>query len=137
MMRTLFALVLPVMLLAIAGCGPATTTVAGKVTYQGKTVVWGSVTLIASDGTVHQVGIGTDGTYTLPKVPLGSAKVGVESSAPPTGRTGERGDARGSVAPPPPPPGAWFAIPVTLSDPMKSGVVLDIRSGLPADIELK
>ena len=120
----------------LIGCGPSGTTVEGKVTYQGKSVVWGSVTLVASDGSVHQVGIETNGTYTIPKVPLGGAKVGVESSAPPKPNP-NRGDARGSAAPPTPPAGAWFAIPVTLADPKTSGVTLDIRSGQPADIDLK
>jgi len=122
--------------LGLTGCGPSSTTVQGKVSYKGKPVVWGSVTIVASDGSVHQAGIDTDGTYTIPKVPLGGSKVGVESSAPPTPGA-SRGDARGSVAPPPPPPGAWFAIPVSLSDPKTSGVTLDIRSGQSADIDLK
>ena len=120
-----------------AGCGPATTTAAGKVTFQGKPVVWGSVTLVAADGTVHQAGIEPDGTFTVPKFPVGSAKVGVESSPPPVAGVRGGADARGSAPPPPPPPGAWFALPAGLADPAKSGVTIEVRKGQPADIELK
>lgn len=136
--RRAFGALLMTCVALTAGCGPATTTAAGKVTFQGKPVVWGSVTLVAADGTVHQAGIETDGTYEVPNFPVGPAKVGVESSQPPTpGVRGREGDARGSVAPPPPPPGVWFAIPATLSDPAKSGVTLEVRKGQPADIDLK
>ena len=70
-------------LLAVApGCGPRTGTAAGKVTYQGKPVVWGSVTLRAADGSLHQAGINLDGTYRVDRVPAGPAQVGVSSPDP-------------------------------------------------------
>ena len=59
-----------------AGCAPSTTTASGKVSYQGKPVVWGSVTLVAADGTVHQAGIEPDGSYKVPNVPVGTSQGG-------------------------------------------------------------
>ena len=136
--RRAFGALLMALAALTADCGPGSATAAGKVTFQGKPVVWGSVTLVAADGSVHQAGIEPDGTYTVPNVPVGTAKVGVESSSPPVpGVRGRDGDARGSAPPPPPPPGAWFALPATLSDPAKSGVTVEVRRDKPADLELK
>ena len=51
-------------------------------TFRGKPVVWGSVTLKAADGSIHQIGINLDGTYRLERVPVGPAGVGVSSPDP-------------------------------------------------------
>ncbi|MGL4550707.1 MAG: hypothetical protein ACRC33_05930 [Gemmataceae bacterium] len=128
-----------VALLALAsGCGPGTGTAAGKVTYQGKPVVYGSVTLHAADGSMHQIGLNTDGTYRLDRVPVGVAKVGVSSPNPaPSARSrGGDGDSRVPAGPPPPPPGAWFPLPAQYAEPAKSGVTLQVGSGT-GDIDLK
>jgi hypothetical protein len=126
------------LLTLVPGCGPRTATAAGKVTYQGKPVVWGSVTLRAADGTVHQIGIESDGTYRLEGVPVGPAKVGVSSPDPkPSARLGRGGDdERARPAPPPLPPGAWFALPPKYVDPNTSGVTVQVGGG-PADIKLE
>jgi hypothetical protein len=138
LLRTIAGLAFVTAVLLPTGCSPSSTTASGKVTYQGKPVVWGSVTLVAADGSVHQAGIEPDGTYTVSNVPVGSVKVGVESSAPPVpGVRGRDGDARGSVPPPAPPPGAWFPLPANLSDPAKSGLTIEIRKGQPANIDVK
>jgi hypothetical protein len=119
------------------GCGPGTATVAGKVTYQGKPVVWGSVTLKAADGSVHQIGLNADGTYRLDRVPVGPAKVGVSSPDPaPSARAKSLEDARVPAGPPPLPPGAWFPLPAKYADPATSGVTVQVGGG-PGDIELK
>jgi hypothetical protein len=125
-------------LLALApGCGPGVGTAAGKVTYQGKPVVWGSVTLRAADGSMHQIGINPDGTYRLDRVPVGPAQVGVSSPDPkPSARLREGGEARLRAFPPPPPPGAWFPLPAKYADPATSGVTMQVGGG-PADIDLK
>jgi hypothetical protein len=135
-MRLLNLGLLLILLTLMTGCGPSTTTANGKVTYQGKLVVWGSITLVASDGSVFQAGIEPDGTFTIPKMLVGTAKVGVESSAPPA-PGGRGGDARGSKPPPLPPAGAWFPIPDTLNNPAKSGVTVEVKSGQPTNIDLK
>lgn len=119
-----------------SGCNPSAATVAGKVTYQGKPVGWGSVTLRANDGSYHQIGLNADGTYRLDNVPVGPAKVGVSSPDPtPSSRFKDGGDER-ATAPPSPPPGIWFPLPAKFADPATSGVTLDVRTG-GYDIELK
>lgn len=118
----------------VPGCGPGTASVAGRVTYQGKAVVSGSVTLKAADGSVHQAGLNPDGTYQLDRVPVGLAKVGVASPDPkPSARAALGDDERVKAAPPP--PAGWFALPAALADPATSGVTLQV--GGPGDIELK
>src|SRR5262245_30902479 len=106
MTRTLLTFGLLALLLLAAGCGPGTRTAAGKVTYQGKPVVWGSVTLKAADGSMHQVGINLDGTYRLDRVPVGPAQVGVSSPDPtPSARAKSLDDPRVPTGMPRPPAG--------------------------------
>ena len=125
------------LLALVPGCGPGTATVAGKVTYQGKPVVWGSVTLKAADGSVHQIGINPDGTYRLDRVPVGVAKVGVASPDPtPSARAKASDDSRVPTGMPRPPAGAWFALPAKFADPATSGVTVQVGGG-PTDIELQ
>lgn len=121
----------------VPGCGPGLSSVSGKVTYQGKPVVWGSVTLKAADGSIHQIGINTDGTYRLEGVPAGPAVVAVSSPDPaPSPRAKALADPRAPAGPPPVPPGAWFPLPARYADPATSGLTLQVGSG-PADIDLK
>src|SRR5947209_1307705 len=123
------------LLVLAPGCGPGTDTAAGKVTYQGKPVVWGSVTLRAADGSMHQIGLNPDGTYQLDRVPVGPAKAGVSSPDPTPSARARRGgeDAKVPAGPPPPPPGAWFPLPAKYVDPATSGVTVQVGSG-SADI---
>ena len=132
------ALGLVTLLALTPGCGPSNATVAGKVTYQGKPVGWGSVTLRAHDGSYHQIGLNPDGTYRLDRVPVGPAKVGVSSPDPtPSSRfKGGGGDERAATPPPPPPPGVWFPLPAKFADAATSGVTVEVGAG-SADIELK
>jgi len=60
-----------------AGCGSNTAQVTGKVTYQGKNLEFGSVSIRSSDGQIFQSEIKSDGTYSIPNVPLGPGKVSV------------------------------------------------------------
>jgi hypothetical protein len=127
-------------LLALApGCSRGTAPVAGRVTYQGKPVVWGSVTLKAADGSIHQIGINLDGTYRLEGVPIGLAMVGVSSPDPaPSARARQLGgdEGRGRPGPPPVPPGAWFPLPDKYVEPAMSGLTIQVGSG-NGDLELK
>jgi hypothetical protein len=106
------------------------------VTYQGKPVVWGSVTLKAADGSIHQIGINLDGTFRLDRVPVGPAQVGVSSPDPaPSPRAKALADPRTPAVPPPLPPGAWFPLPAKYADPATSGVTVQVGGG-PTDIDL-
>ena len=122
-----------VLALGLNGCGPGTAAVAGKVTYQGKPVVWGSVSLQAADGSMHQIGLNADGTFRLDAVPVGPARVGVSSPDP---KPSPRAIAAGETAGPQLPPGAWFPLPAKFADPSTSGLTLRVGGG-PGDIDLK
>jgi hypothetical protein len=69
--------------LALAGCGPATGSISGKVTFKDKPLPGGTVTFLGSDKKVRSAPIGNDGTYTVEKVAVGEAKIGVAPPPPP------------------------------------------------------
>jgi hypothetical protein len=73
--RTAGLLTLPVLLYSLAGCGAGVGDVSGTVTYQGKTVVCGSVVLVGPDGMTKVGAINQDGTYLVKGV--GPGRVGV------------------------------------------------------------
>jgi hypothetical protein len=117
-------------LLAASGC-TSKTTVTGKVTYKGKPVIWGTVSVIASDNIQYAAQITPEGTFSIPNVPSGPAKFAVSSPNPDgtarggpaalNGGAGDRGSG-GDSGPPSPPAGAWFPLPEKYSDPLKSGL---------------
>jgi hypothetical protein len=77
--RTLFRSVSLILLVCLSGCGQATSTVSGKVRYLNAPLATGSVLLLASDGTSHHGAIQPDGSFRIPKVPTGLARVSVTS----------------------------------------------------------
>jgi len=149
----------------LSGCG-GTTSVSGKVTHAGKSVVWGSVQLVDSSGQFYQGTIGPDGTYKIDNVPVGSVRIGVMSPKPPEEKPGKGGktapgagggkggaQASGGAEDPrakflreqgitpdqplqPPPPGAWFPIPDKYNDPASSGLTGTVTPGKPLDIDI-
>ncbi|HJZ92707.1 MAG TPA: carboxypeptidase-like regulatory domain-containing protein [Gemmataceae bacterium] len=130
-----------------AGCGPSKTEVTGKVSHNGKPVVYGSVTLIGSDGIVYSGQIKEDGTFVIPGVPTGPVKIGVLSPNPKPPEAGKAsakddlgGFSRGDRRPPPLPESvvrAWFPIPEKYGDPMTSGLTETVSRGQPLNINLK
>jgi hypothetical protein len=64
------------LLLLLAGCG-GTGTVSGKVKVNGELVTAGTVTFLTEDDKLLQGNIGSDGSYTVEKVPPGTVKIGV------------------------------------------------------------
>jgi hypothetical protein len=86
-MRNLFvpAALLLAAALAVGGCGGArTASVAGKVSYKGKAVTSGTVTVRALDGKAGDMGvIQTDGSFVITKAPVGPVKVAVDNPVPP------------------------------------------------------
>jgi hypothetical protein len=131
-----------------SGCGTKTTTVSGKVTYQGKPVVWGNVAVVASDGINYPATITLDGAFVIENVPVGPCKIGVNSPNP-WGRSGGRGAAAeekegtvglGTRIPqdtrPRPPAGAWFEVPDKYMDPLASGLTGEIKAGQPLVVDI-
>jgi hypothetical protein len=76
--------------LLLAGCGPPSGTVSGKVTMGGQTIPGGSVSFVPPNGKGTQSSdIAEDGTYTVRNLPLGKAAIIVETkSAAPAGAPG-------------------------------------------------
>lgn len=141
MARTLFCLATGIVLIAAAAGCQGTGNVSGKVTYKDKPLVYGTVLIVASDGTIHQGSIREDGTYTVQGIQVGEARVAVNSPDPttplmrraePQGAELEEDRRRKSLKP------KWFAIPADYGDPNKSGLKLQVRGGANAhDIDLK
>jgi len=63
--------------LALTGCGESTGSVKGKVYLQDKLVTSGSIAFVAPNGKVATANIQSDGSYELPKVSTGLAKISV------------------------------------------------------------
>jgi hypothetical protein len=131
--------------LSSVGCGGASGTVMGKVTYQGKPVVCGSVMVIGSDKLPHYGEIKEDGSYAVAGVPAGPAKLTVTSLDPRTPPLARPDPARGTTTQRPTDtswrpavdPRKWFAIPDKYGDPEQSGLTLQVKGGSnPHDIAL-
>lgn len=134
--------------LATAGCG-GTADVAGKVTFQGKPVVFGTVVVIGGDGIPKSGPIQPDGTYRVGGVKIGPAKVTVSSPPPPGVVPGGRkpkvgrdaddertpADAGASVSPEV--AKGWFPLPEKYADPARSGLTADAKPGQRVDLDLK
>jgi hypothetical protein len=141
-----------------AGCDNDAPTVKGRVTANGKPVVWGSVTLVDAHGGYHQAVLDQGGNFVIESVPAGAVKVAVVSDNP-AGRSAGRGAVTprgaGKVAgdiqdprealgfrqesgpePPKPPPGAWFPIPERYGDPQSSGLTGEVKPGRESELNI-
>jgi hypothetical protein len=125
---------LPLAALGCAGKGD----VSGKVTYQGKPLVWGTVQFEGSDNLVKQGNINSDGTYSIRGVATGEAKVAVSSINPKSSDFQVRQVEGGPAPKPRPEVKGWFPIPDKYDTPFKSGLTYPIKRGEnKIDIELK
>jgi hypothetical protein len=131
-----FAFLGSLALLVLSGCAEPSTKVSGKVTYQSKPLNSGTITFFCKDNkVVRSCQIGTDGSYAIDKVPLGNAKISISVPPPRTKPTGEVAKMAPSGGPEPPEP---VEIPQNYSDPEKSGLTYEVKSGSqPHDIDLK
>jgi hypothetical protein len=137
---------IPVLLCAgLFGCGGSDGVgqVEGKVSYQGKPILSGTVTFTSIDPKkpAGGGGINPDGTYFADGVPTGECKVTVTSPGAPAGSGGRGAGGRSRTAEKPAAaaaagPAGWFAIPDTLSDPTKSTIKKTIKSGKNTGIDI-
>ena len=122
-------------LVLVAGCGGRTGDLAGKVTFKDKALHQGTVSVAAADGSILNAVIQDDGTYAVAGVPVGEAKVGVNSPDPRTVKTAQR---KKDEKAPPPDTSRWFAIPEKYADARQSGLATDVKPGRNTfDIDLK
>jgi hypothetical protein len=83
-------LLVGVLLLALLadGCGPQTGTIFGTVTYNGEVVPGGDITFHPQEqpGKVFTSVIQPDGSYKVPKVPVGPAGISIQDPGGPVNR---------------------------------------------------
>jgi hypothetical protein len=131
-------LAVAVLLVAAVGCA-GRGKVSGKVTYQDKNLVFGTVQFEASDGSLHYGNIDTDGKYTIADdMPTGEAKVAVSSINPKSSDFIPR--QREGAKPPPPRPEikGWFPIPEKYDKSFTSELTYPVHRGENTfNIELK
>ncbi len=127
-------------LVTAGGCGGGRSSVSGKVTYQGRTVIYGSVVFLSADKTARSAVIQCDGSYTVDDVPAGVVKIGVISRDPAQSRAARRrrqSNPTGSSSAAPPTTG-WFPLPAEFETAENSKLSCTVSSGhLHHDIELK
>lgn len=118
-----------------AGCA-RTVSLEGKVTYKGKPVTFGSVTVLGEDESAYSGVIERDGTYRVDGIQPGKVRVGITSRDPSKGgrhaalpgeetnrQSRKSVDARKQAAK------EWFPIPKKLENPVASGLELTLDSG--------
>ncbi|HTK78499.1 MAG TPA: hypothetical protein VL371_24785 [Gemmataceae bacterium] len=140
----------------LSGCGVLSqpVDVSGKVTYQGKTVVCGTVTLVDATGVAKSGNIGPDGTYLVKSVMPGKTKVAVISLDParplnPLGAAGAGTDDAGrapAAAPavtdrsnwtePNVDRSKWSPLPKKYEYVHTSGLTVDLKSGENTGVDL-
>jgi hypothetical protein len=134
----------------VVGCGKGGSTVSGKVTYKGETLKRGVVQFFPEGaGGSFTSPIKSDGTYSIPNVPRGMAKISVISGSakPPDQMMKGRGGMGGARAAKGmqqqrekmagPPGGASGAdaseegpnVPTTYNDPEQSGLKVEVTGG--------
>ena len=114
-------------LFTLTGCGPGKGDVTGKVTYQDKPIIFGSVQFIDRSGQPQVAKIGEDGSYSLQDLIAGDNRVLVHSPNPKeVVRRNKMGE---PVEAPAVDPKRWFPIPEKYGDPQKSDLTFPIQSG--------
>ena len=131
----------------VAGCGPSTGNVSGKVLYKGAPLNGGVVTFAGEDGKNPQIAqIAEDGSYSVEKIPVGPVKITVATkSSVKQGKQPRKNLPPTNVTPPPGyiPQDAsdggkpLVEIPAKYSDSEKSGLTYTVTSGSQSyDIKL-
>jgi hypothetical protein len=127
---------LVVIVLAVIFSGPSKATVQGRVTFQGRPLVCGSVIVVGTDGRSAAGKIESDGTFRVENAPAGQVNVGVVSHDPLVQHwatslktTRARPTANVFTAAPPVDRKQWFPIPQQYEEPASSGVTLMLKSG--------
>jgi hypothetical protein len=138
-LRPRFRPVLGIGLLALVAVGcQSKGDVAGKVTFNGKPLVYGTVLLEGSDGPPVQAKIQGDGSYSARGLPVGEVRIAVNSPDPKSVGSHTRFKDPAKQPPPPPDVPGWFEIPQKYSTTTTSGLTRPITGGSnEVNIELK
>lgn len=108
-------------------------TVSGKVSYQGKPVVFGTVLVLDSDQHIHQGNIEPDGSFTIHDIRRGEIRIAV-SSPDPTTPLLEKPESKAQNDPAESHRRAelktkWFPIPEKYGNPEQSGLTATVKGG--------
>jgi len=131
--RALVLAMLPALLLALCGCGSKTAAVHGRVTYQGKPVVLGTLTFVREDGwTSKPIALDDDGGFSVKSLPVGTVTAMV-STPPPLFFSSEVTEATKSTDPEAIARDAYakkhVSIPAHYADPKTSGLTYELQPG--------
>src|SRR5262249_46163481 len=135
----LLRLLLALPLILAVGCSSGMATMKGKITYQGRPVTFGSVTVLDEDSTAHSGLIEPDGTYTVEGVHPGKVTIGVSSPDPRKSRhQRDRPKSSPTAKESGPPPPGWFPIPGHYATTHSSGLICTVTGRhFTYDIDLK
>lgn len=106
----------------------------GTVTYNGKPVVYGTVSVIGVDGIQRNSNVQPDGYYEVFDVPAGSAKITIVSPDPEEQykeilAAQKTPEAAAQLKPPNVDRTQWFPISSSYGNPDSSGIVCEVKSG--------
>ncbi len=138
-----FVLTVGVMIFALRA--PAKGTLAGRVVWQGKPVVVGTIVVLAGDGKLRAVPIEPDGSYQVAGVPKGKVQLGVISRDPAKiqeryakmATPSDRLATDDRTAPQQLDKKKWFPVPKQYEDPQFSGLITTLKGQDKFDIELR
>ena len=126
-------------LVALSGCGSSGGSIKGKVSYKGKDLPSGTVTFLGANNDVGSSPIAPDGTYAIPKLSVGLAKIAVSVPAPvlvpggmkmdPAKMKGGADPTGGTGTPPTAPALPRVKIPERYLNPETSKLTLEVKSG--------
>jgi len=127
MSRRIYATVGLALLLVASGCGKRVGMLMGEVSYLGKPVVSGTVTVVDADGYPHSGSIQFDGRYTINNIPAGPIRIAVESPDP--RGDGETPPAQSDDPTPPKKISGWRPIPAKYADVATSDLTFQLKPG--------
>lgn len=123
-------LLLPIVLAIASGCGPSSADVHGKVTYRGRPVVAGSVTVEGIDGRPVSGSIRPDGSFEIAGTVTGPARVAVASPDPSLGLPAPTlASGKAIKLPPKIRPAEWVPLPPQYRDVRTSGLSYSLAAG--------
>jgi hypothetical protein len=113
-----------VVLVLVGGCAPGMGSVSGTVTYQGKPLETGTIIFYDSAKNAPAATINKDGTFAIPKVAAGKAKIAVMMPMPISFRGADLpgGTKQGETTKVP-------SLPPKYADPEQSGLTFEVKSG--------
>lgn len=126
---------LAVIILTAIFSGQGKATVTGRVSFQGKPVIWGSVVVFGKDGRSSSGRIEADGTYRVENAATGAVSVAVVSRDPLVQnwasnlKTTRARPTSKAFSASPVDRKLWFPLPTHFEDPQSSGVTLLLKSG--------